>query len=68
MRIRGYGVVEDNEITGAGFEGIVVMPDAAVTLTGDTSCDNGEDLSVSGRADPQVDGTNTFCHQASADD
>jgi len=66
IRVSGSGVVEDNEVTGAESQGIVISRNATVTLTGNTSCDNGEDLSVASSASPQIDDTNTFCDQASA--
>jgi hypothetical protein len=66
IRVSGSGVVEDNEVTGAESQGIVISRNATVTLTGNTSCDNGEDLSVASSASPQIDDSNTFCDQASA--
>ncbi len=41
--------------------GFVIAADATVTLSGNSSCDNGQDLRVGTNATPTIDDTNTFC-------
>jgi hypothetical protein len=67
IRVKGSGVVEDNEVRGAERLGLIIDDDATVTVTGNTSCDNGVNLSVAESASPTIDDTNTFCDQVSAD-
>ena len=41
----------------------MIPVNATVTLTGNTSCENGQDLRVARNAEPTIDDTNTFCDQ-----
>jgi hypothetical protein len=67
LRVDGSGRVEDNEVRSAQSRGIVVPKNATLTLTGNTSCDNGVDLFLPDGASSTIDETNTFCDRASSD-
>lgn len=55
LRVDGSGLVEDNEVRGAQGRGIVVPKNATLTLTGNTTCDNGEDLFLPDGATSVID-------------
>jgi F-box protein 11 len=63
----GAPVLRDNVVEGIEGRAIRIGGISSPVLSGNTSCGNGENLSVSENATPQDDGTNEFCEDAPAE-
>ena len=61
IQVRGDGVLASNTVTGTMGTGIDIGGSSTLTLTGNISCDNGENLAIGARAEPTVDETNDIC-------
>jgi parallel beta-helix repeat protein len=62
----GAPLVSGNVVEGLEQRGLVVGFGASPTLSGNTSCDNGENLRVADGATPTIDDTNEICEDAPA--
>lgn len=58
---QGSMELDGNEVTGASGRGIAIAGGSSPVLTGNVSCDNGENLWVADDATPIDDGTNEIC-------
>jgi len=56
--------VRDNSVASVEERGLVIGFGASPTLSGNTSCDNGENLLVAEGATPSIDDTNEICEDA----
>jgi len=63
----GSGTLDGNSVTGASGRGLAIGGDASPTLTGNTACDNGENLWVSDGAEPVIDESNEICEGTPAE-
>lgn len=57
----------DNTVEDVRRVGILIGRGASPSLSGNTSCDNGENLKIVEGATPDIEGTNTFCEDAPAE-
>jgi parallel beta-helix repeat protein len=62
----GAPLVSDNTVEGLERRGLVIGSGASPTLSGNTSCGNGENLWVAEGATPIIDDTNEICEDAPA--
>jgi len=63
----GSPSLEDNATTGAGGFGIVISAGTSPTLTGNTSCENEQNLWVDDTANPVIADDNEICEDAPAE-
>jgi len=56
--------VRDNSVEGVETRGLTIGFGASPTLSGNTSCDNGENLMVADGATPTIDDSNEICEDA----
>ena len=64
---RAEGRIADNVVRGAWGRGISIEGSTSPALTGNTVCNNAQNLVVADEASPLVDGTNEICEDASGE-
>jgi hypothetical protein len=64
---RGSPSLIDNSVEGASRIGITISSDTSPILSGNTSCDNGTNLTIDEGATPDIDDTNVFCEDVLAE-
>ncbi len=64
----GSMVLDGNEVTGAGERGIAISGEASPVLTGNVSCENGENLWVAEDATPEIDDSNEICEDGAQEE
>jgi hypothetical protein len=64
---RGSPSLIDNLVGGVSRIGITISPGTSPTLRGNTSCDNGTNLTIDEGATPDIDDTNEICPDAPAE-
>ena len=65
--VGGSPSLVDNVIEGVTAQGILVGKDTSPTLSGNTSCLNGENFKIVDGATPDIDATNEICPDAPAE-
>lgn len=63
----GSTALDDNKVTGASGRGLAIGSGSSPVLTGNVSCENGENLWVADDAAPDIDETNEICEEQAAE-